>query len=134
MTTWHQYVSQNLTAPRTGQIELGKVFLAKGEGQKKRFQYCLNPHSSRHFLYFRAIQGHSGGTLVDPKLQNNVQLPDDFAEFIYHVGNDHDMHIIQYGWMLGSKSLKKDRHSVFLTAVNPMYTYQHQEEAHHDLD
>ena len=30
--------------------------LAKGGGPKKRFQYCLNPNSSRHFLYFRAIQ------------------------------------------------------------------------------
>ena len=35
-------------------------FLAKGGGPKKRFQYCLNPHSSEQFLYFRAIQGHSG--------------------------------------------------------------------------
>ena len=30
--------------------------LAKGGGPKKRFQYCLNPNSSRHFLNFRAIQ------------------------------------------------------------------------------
>ena len=73
-------------------------FLAKGGGQKKRFQYCLNPNSSEHFLYFRAIQGHSGGTLVDPTLPNNVLLPDDFAEYICHVGNAHDMHsIIQCG-------------------------------------
>ena len=34
------------------------TFLAKGGGPKKRFQYCLNPNSSKHFLYFRAIQGH----------------------------------------------------------------------------
>ena len=27
-------------------------FLAKGGGPKKRFQYCLNPNSSKHFLYF----------------------------------------------------------------------------------
>ena len=31
-------------------------FLRKGGGQKKGFQYCLNPASSEHFLYFRAIQ------------------------------------------------------------------------------
>ena len=42
--------------------------LAKGGGPKKRFQYCLNPNSSKHFLYFRAIQGHSGSNLVDPAL------------------------------------------------------------------
>ena len=34
--------------------------LAKGGGAKKRFQYCLDPISSRHLSYFRAIQGHSG--------------------------------------------------------------------------
>ena len=33
-------------------------FLAKGGGPKKRFQYCLNPNSSKHFQLFRAIQGH----------------------------------------------------------------------------
>ena len=30
-----------------------------GGGDKKRFQYCLNPNSSNQFLYLRAIQGHS---------------------------------------------------------------------------
>ena len=42
------------------------TFLAKGGGPKKRFQCCWNPKSSKHFLYFRAIQGHSGGNLVAP--------------------------------------------------------------------
>ena len=81
------------------------TFLAKGGGPRKRFQYCLNPNSSQHFLYFRAIQGHSGGTLVDPALQDNVLLPDDFAEYIYHIGNFHDMHsTIQGGLMRRKKS------------------------------
>ena len=52
------------------------TFLAKGGGPKKRFQYCLNPNSSKHYVFFRAIQGHSGGTLVDPALQDSVQLPE----------------------------------------------------------
>ena len=96
-------------------------FLAKGGRQKKWYQYCLNPNSSEHFLYFLAIQGHSGGTLVDPTLKDNVLSPDDFAEYIYHVGDAHDMHsIIECGLIPGSKSLKRDRHSVFFTAVNPM--------------
>ena len=71
-------------------VEAFITLLAKGGGQKRRFQCCLNPNSSEHFLYFRAIQGHSGGTLVDPALQDNVLLPDDFAEYIYHIGNVHD--------------------------------------------
>ena len=80
-------------------------FLAKGGGQKKRFQYCLNPNSSEHFFHFRAVQGHSGGTLADPTLQDNVLLADDFAEYIYHVGNVHDIHaFIQCGLIPGGKS------------------------------
>ena len=34
--------------------------LAKGGGQKKRFQYCLRPHAPERLLHLRAIQGHSG--------------------------------------------------------------------------
>ena len=55
-------------------------FEAKGGGPKKRFQYCLNPNSAEHFSYFRAVQGHSGGTLVDPTLPDDVLQQDDFAE------------------------------------------------------
>ena len=66
----------------------------------------MNPHSSKHFLYFRAIQGRSGGTLVDPTLQDNVLLPDDFAEYIYHIGNAHDMHsTIEGGLIPGGRGL-----------------------------
>ena len=74
---------------------------------------------------FRAIQGHSGGTLVDPILQDNVLLTDDFAEYIYHVGNAHDVpSIIQSGLIPEGKSLKRDRQSVFFTAVNPTYVHR----------
>ena len=34
-------------------MEAWTTFLAKGGGPKKRFQYCVNPNSSKHF---RAIQ------------------------------------------------------------------------------
>ena len=72
----------------------------------------------------RAIQGHSGGALVDPTLQDNVLLPNDCIEHINHVG----LHsIIQSGLIPGSKSLRKDRHAVFFTAVNPMRVDQHKE-------
>ena len=85
-------------------------------------------------MYFRAIQGHSGGTLVDPTLQDNVLLPDDFADYIHHIGNAHDMHsIIQGGLVLG-RTLKRDRRSVFFTAVNSMYVNQDLDEVQYDLD
>ena len=92
-----------------------------GGGEKKRFQYCLNPYSSNEFLYFRAIRGHTGGNLVDPLLQDTVLLRDDFTEYIYHIGNAFEMHsIIKSGLIPGGKRLRRDRLSVFFTAVNRM--------------
>ena len=116
-------------------IEAWISFLAEGEGQKKRFQYCLNPNSSEHFLHFRAIQEHSGGTLVDPTLQDNVLLPDDFAEYIYHVGG-RSRHALHQSIRIDSRweNVKKRRHTVFFTVVNPMYTCQHQEKVQYNLD
>ena len=82
-------------------------FLEKGEGQKKRFQYCLNPHSSEHFLVFPSNPRTFRCTLVDPTFQDNVLLPDDFAEYIYHIGNAHDMHsIIQCGLVRKEKVVR----------------------------
>ena len=87
-------------------------------GKRRRTEEEVSPHYSKHFLYFRTIHGHFEGALVDPTLQDNVLLPDDFAEFIYHIGNTHDMHsIIQGGLIPGGKSLKRDRQSLFFTAV-----------------
>ena len=48
-----ELLSQGLRVLRTGQFSI----LAKGGGQKKRFQYCLNPNSSKHFLYFPSNPG-----------------------------------------------------------------------------
>ena len=79
--------------------------LAKGGGEKKRFQYCLNSYSSGEFLYFRAILGHSGGNLVDPFLKDN---PDNFTEYIYHIRNTFEMHsVIKSGLIPGEKKPQK---------------------------
>ena len=110
------------------------TFLAKG-GPKKRFQYCLNPNSSKHFLHFRASQGHSGGNLVDPALQDNVLLPEDFTEYIYHVGNVSELNsITRNGLISGGRSLKRDRQSVFFTAMNPRDDDQSVEKIRYDLE
>ena len=47
--------------------------MAKGGGNKKRFQYCTD--SSREILDLRALQGHSGRNPIDPTLQDNVLIP-----------------------------------------------------------
>ena len=62
-------------------------------------------------------------------------MSEDFAEYIYHVGNAHDIHsIIQGGLIPGGRSLDRDRKSVFFTAVNPMYANQDLEAVQYGLD
>ena len=99
---------------------LEKIAWQEEEGEKKRFQYWLNTHSSDEFLYFRAIQGHSGGNLVYPSLQDSALMPDDFTEYIFLIGNAHEMHSsIKSGLIPGGRSVRRDRQSVFFTAVSP---------------
>ena len=102
--------------------------LAQGGGKKKIFQYCLNPYFLNEFLYFRAIQGHSGEIFVDPLLQDNILLPDDFADA-------YEMHsIIQSGLIQGGRSNRKNRESVFFTAVNPIDFQPDPRDVEYDLD
>ena len=97
--------------------------LQKGGGPKKRFQYCVDPHSADTILLLRAIQGHSGGKHIDAYIaRQRVVTERNFAEHIYHVGSSHDLHsIIQSGLIPGGKDVKKGRRAVPITAVNPMF-------------
>ena len=58
--------------------------MAKCRGNNQRFQYCADP-SGQEFLYFRALQGHSGGNLIDLSSQDNVLIPNYFFEYIHHI-------------------------------------------------
>ena len=52
--------------------------MAGGGGNKKRYQYCTD--SSGTIVYLRALQGHSGRSLIDPTLQDNVVIPSNFFQ------------------------------------------------------
>ena len=56
----------------------------------KFFQYCSD--SSGVTLYLRALQGHSGRSPVDPTLQDNVLVPNNFFGYIYHIGCAVNLH------------------------------------------
>ena len=56
--------------------------LQRGGGRKKRFHFCTN-RTGTATLYFRAVQGHSGETTVDPSLLENVLIPWEFFQFIH---------------------------------------------------
>ena len=77
--------------------------------------------SGQEILYLRALQGHSGRNLVDPSLQDNVLIPDDFFNCIYHVGCAINLHsITNSGFIPGGQILGKERQTVFSTSVDPM--------------
>ena len=101
-------------------IENWVSVLAKGGGQKKRFQSCLNLKYPHQFLYLRAIQGYSGSTM-NRALQDNALLPEGFTEYIYHVGNGKELRsIVRHGLISGGVSLGTGTQAVFFTVVNPM--------------
>ena len=71
-------------------------------GNKKRYQYCTG--SSGVILYLRALQGHSGRSLIDPTLQDNIFITDGFFQYIHHVGCVIKLHSIDNSGLIQEKS------------------------------
>ena len=63
----------------------GRVKWQEAEATRKDFNIVLIS-SGQEILFLRALQGHSGRNLIDPSLQDNVLIPNDFFEYIYHIG------------------------------------------------
>ena len=113
------YLQNHFVHSRHWADEKWKSTMAKGGGNKKRFQYCIDP-SGEEILYLRALQGHSGRNLIDPSLQDNVLIPDDFFKCIFHVGCAINLHsTTNSGLIPGGQNLSK-RQTVFFTSVDPM--------------
>ena len=86
---------------------------------EKILQYCLD--SCDHILNMRAIQGRSGGNKGDLSLQDNVEIPYKWTEFINHVGSSGGCNsVLRAGFIAGGKDTKEGRQTVFFTAVDPM--------------
>ena len=94
--------------------------LKRRGGSKKRFHLCTKC-TGLVPLYFRAIQGHSREIIVDPSLLDNVLAPEDFFEFIYHIGSCFNMHsIVASGLITGGRNHGRDRQTICFTAVDPI--------------
>ena len=114
-----EYLRNDLVQSQHWSDEKWKSTMAKGGGNKKRFQYCADP-SRQGIIYLRALQGHSGRNLIDPSLQDNVLIPNDFFEYIYHIGCAINLHsVMNPGLIPGGQNLSK-RRTVFFTSVDPM--------------
>ena len=92
--------------------------MARGGGNKKRHQYFTD--SLGTIVYLRALQGHSGRSLIDPTLQDNVIIQSGFFQYIYRVGCAINLHsIINSRLIPGGKNLN-NRQTVFFLLVDPM--------------
>ena len=81
----------------------------QGGGNNKRLQHRTDP-SRQEILYFRALQRHSGRNPTDPSLQGNVSIPNNFFEYIYHVGCAVNLHsITKSGLIAGGQNSRRDR-------------------------
>ena len=88
-----------------------KKSMAGRGGQKKRYQYCSD--SSGTILYLRALQGHSGRSLIDPTLQYNVVIPSNFFQYIHHVVCAINLHsIINLGLIPGGQKFEQQTDSI----------------------
>ena len=91
--------------------------LAAGGGPKRRYQYCSDYFGS--IIFLRALQGHSGNSLVDLALQDNVLIEPGIFPYIYHVGSNFNLKsIISNGLIPGGQDLSK-RQSVFFLPTDP---------------
>ena len=99
--------------------DVWKSKMAGGGGNKKRFQYGTDP-SGQEILYIRALRGHSGRNLIDPLFQDNVLLPNDFFEYIHHVGCAINLHSIMNSGLIPGGQILSNGQTVFFTSVDPM--------------
>ena len=83
----------NLSTLNIGLMKCGRARRQGGGGNNKRFQYCTDL-SGQEILHLRALQGHSGRNQIDPALQDNVLIPNNFFEYIYHIGCAVNLHFI----------------------------------------
>ena len=97
--------------------ERWKSTIAKGGGNKKN-QYCTD--SSGAILYLRALQGHSGRSLIHLSFQDNVIIPDGFFKYNCHVGCAINLHSIINSGLIPGGQILSNRQTVFFLLVDPM--------------
>ena len=109
---------------------VGKYAWQQEEDQKEDISTALM--ISGTIVYFRALQGHSGRSLIDLSLQDNVIIQCGLFHHIYHIGCAFNLHsIINKGLIPGGQDSSK-RQTVFFLPIDPR-DKGHQDPAHIDF-
>ena len=107
-----------------------KACLAAGGGAKRRYQYCTD--GSGIIVYLRVLQGHSGRNLIDPSLQDNVEIQSEFFHYICHIGCAFNLHsIINHGLIPGGQDSSR-RQTVFFLPID-LRDKDHEDPEHIDF-
>ena len=95
--------------------------LAAGGGSKRRYQYCSDYFGS--IIYLRAHQGHSGDSLIDLALQDNVLIGPGVFPYIYRVGSNFSLSsILSNGLMPGGQNLSRRQSETKITEIQRTLT------------
>ena len=91
--------------------------MTAGGGSKRRNQYCSDYLGS--IIYLRALQGHSGDSIIDLAMQDHVLIGPGVFPYIYHVGSNFSISsILSNGLIPGGQNLSR-RQSVFFLPLDP---------------
>ena len=102
---------------RVGLMIDGKLVWLQEEDSNEDISIVLI--TLEQFVYLRALQGHSGNSLIDPTLQDNVLIGTGIFPYIYDVGCIFNLHsIINNGLIPGDQNLSR-RQTVFFLPVDP---------------
>ena len=103
-----------------GLMKCRRVQWQKAEETRKDLNIVLT-HQDKKFSISELLKVHSGRNPIDPTLQDNVLIPDNFFEFICHIGCAINLHsITNSGLIPGGQNSSRKRQTVFFTSVDPM--------------
>ena len=91
--------------------------LAAGGGIKRRFQYC--PDYLGSIIYLRALQGHSGNSIINLEMQDHVLITPGIFTYIYHVGSNFSISSILSNGLIPGGQEFNGRQSVYFLPVDP---------------
>ena len=98
----------------------GRAKCKEAEATRRDFNNVLT-RQDKKFFYLRGLQGHSRRNPIDPSLQDNVLIPDNFFQYIYNIGCAINLHsITNSGLIPAGQNPSRERQTVIVTAVNPM--------------
>ena len=84
-------------------------------------------------MYIRAIQGHTGGQVIEPEMTGHVCIPLNWKQFVFHRScSFHLKSMLGAGPIARERQGREKRRTVFLTPLNPSGA-ESEEEFHDDL-